>query len=204
MYLPDHFREDNAEALAAFVASHPLAMLVTLAEGTPTVDHLPMRLTDGRLRGHVARANPVWRNAATGIDVLAVFGGVHHYVTPSWYPTKQVTGKVVPTWNYSVVHVHGPIRWIDDRAGLHALVSDLTATHEAGRDVPWAVTDAPSDYIEQMLRAIVGFEISIRSIVGKFKASQNRSAEDRQGVAAGLAAEGLAAADVSALVRAPR
>ena len=207
MYLPDHFREDRAEVLAAFVRAHPLGMLVTLEDGRPAVDHVPMLIEDGpgaHLRGHVARANAVAKRVADGEQVLVVFGGAQHYITPSWYAAKEVDGKVVPTWNYSVVHVRGQIRWFDAPDRLHVLVEALTRTHESSRAEPWSVADAPADYLASMLRAIVGFEIVIESMTGKFKASQNRSAVDRDGVARGLAADGMPAADVASLVREPR
>jgi transcriptional regulator len=206
LYLPKHFREDRDEVLAAFVRAHPLGMLVTLDAGKPAVDHVPMLLEDGRarLRGHVARANPVATRVADDEEVLVVFAGAQHYVTPSWYPSKVVDGKVVPTWNYSVVHLRGRIRWFDAPARLRALVEALTRAHESPRAAPWAVADAPEDYLATMLKAIVGFEIEVDSMVGKFKASQNRNPADRQGVAAGLAAEGLPAEVAAELVREPR
>ena len=139
----------------------------------------------GTLRGHVARANPVWREAA-GAQVLAAFQGPQAYITPSWYPSKAASAKVVPTWNYAVVHARGTLRVTEDAAWLRALVGRLTDVHEASRAHRWQVDDAPADYIEQMLRAIVGIEIEITSLQGKWKVSQNRSAADRAGVAAGL------------------
>ena len=137
---------------------------------------------NGTLQGHVARANPLWRSVAEGAEVLVVFRGADAYISPSSYPSKRTDGKVVPTWNYSVVHARGTIRFFDDEARLHALVSNLTDRFERDRPEPWAVSDAPADYVRAMLRAIVGFEIEITELVGKFKASQNRSAEDRAGV----------------------
>jgi transcriptional regulator len=207
MYLPNHFREDRAEVLAAFVRAHPLGMLVTLDGGRPTVNHLPMLIEDGpgaRLRGHVARANEVASRVADGEEVLVVFGGADHYITPSWYAAKRVDGKVVPTWNYSVVHVRGRIRWFDAPDRLRSLVDTLTGTHEAARSAPWSVSDAPADYVAAMLKAIVGFEIAVESMTGKFKASQNRNEADRDGVVRGLAETGVAAAAASELVREPR
>jgi transcriptional regulator len=146
----------------------------------------------------VARANPLWREAA-GRPVLAVFNGPQAYITPSWYPSKAATHKVVPTWNYTLVHAHGVLRAVEDAPWLHALVSGLTAHHETPRAQPWAVTDAPVDYVQQMLRAIVGIEIPVDRLVGKWKISQNRSLADRQGVADGLAADG--ASDMARLVK---
>jgi transcriptional regulator len=143
----------------------------------------------GTLRGHVARANPLWQEFADGGEVLAIFHGPQAYVSPSWYPSKAEHGKVVPTWNYAVVHARGPLAVIDDPAWLRAFVGSLTAAHEAGRQPPWAVDDAPPEFVDQMLGAIVGFEIAITSLVGKWKASPNRSASDRTGVIDGLLRE---------------
>ena len=206
MYLPAHFREDRPERLEAFVAAHPLGALVVATPDGLEANHIPMLLSRdaaGRsvLHGHVARANELWRRAADGTPALVIFGGAQRYVTPSWYPSKRVTGEVVPTWNYAVVHAHGPIRFIQDRDWLLALVSTLTELNERPRAAPWHVTDAPAAYVERMLRAIVGFEIAVERLEGKFKASQNRTAEDRAGVAAGLAAEGVDAAEREELVR---
>lgn len=207
MYLPKHFVEDRAESLHRFVREHPLGMLVTLDGGRPTVDHVPMLLEAGaasRLRGHVARANAIATRVPDGEEVLVVFRGADHYVTPSWYPSKRVDGRVVPTWNYSAVHVRGRIQWFDAADRLRALVDELTRTQEARRAAPWSVADAPEDYLTSMLRAIVGFEIEVASMTGKFKASQNRSEADRRGVALGLAEEGVPPATVAELVRDPR
>jgi transcriptional regulator len=194
MYLPKHFAQDDPAALAALMLHHPLAMLVHQADDGLTADHLPLEY-DGEarvLRGHVARANPVWQQAHDK-PVLVVFRGDDAYVSPSWYPSKAETHKVVPTWNYAVVHAHGTLRAVDDAPWLHELVSRLTAHHEAPRPQPWAVADAPEDYVQQMLRAIVGIEIAVTRLQGKFKLSQNRSAADRAGVAAGLGGHPMAA-----------
>jgi transcriptional regulator len=198
MYNPEHFRETRAEVLHQFIDAHPLGALVTQRANGMSADHLPLlrvALADGsqRLRGHVARANAVHREVADGAQVLVIFSGPQAYITPSWYPSKQEHGRVVPTWNYSVVHVHGRIRFIDDARWLRDLVEPLTDRHESTRAAPWQVSDAPEPYIERMLTAIVGFEIGIDAIEGKFKQSQNRDARDRAGVAAGLAGEAVAA-----------
>jgi transcriptional regulator len=145
----------------------------------------------------VARANPLWQHA-DGQPVLAVFRGPQAYITPSWYPSKASTHKVVPTWNYTVVHAHGTLRAVQDAPWVHELVSRLTGAHETGRAAPWAVSDAPDDYVQQMLRAIVGIEIPVARLVGKWKVSQNRSAADRAGVVAGLHALGAEAGDAQA------
>ncbi|ODU97929.1 MAG: transcriptional regulator [Rubrivivax sp. SCN 70-15] len=197
MYLPAHFEQKDVQALHALMRAHPLATLVTTAADGPTADHLPLEYdaASGTLRGHVARANPLWRHA-DGQPVLAVFGGPQAYVSPGWYPSKAATHKVVPTWNYTVVHAHGRLRAVDDAPWLRALVGRLTDRFEAERAAPpepWSVADAPEDYIAQMLRAIVGIEIGVERLLGKWKVSQNRSEADRLGVAAGLGADPMAA-----------
>jgi transcriptional regulator len=212
MYLPKHFEQTDTEAIARLLAAHPLATLAWQSAEGLTAEHLPLmwdrgpgNVTNdsrlGTLRGHVARANPVWREAA-GQQVLAAFQGPQAYVTPSWYPSKAAHAKVVPTWNYAVVHLHGSLRVIEDAPWLRALVGRLTDTHEASRAHRWQVDDAPADYIATMLSAIVGIEIEVTRLQGKWKVSQNRSASDRAGVAAGL--DSLAheqAVAMSALVR---
>jgi transcriptional regulator len=204
MYLPSHFAQADAAALAALMREQPLAALVTLQGGEPTADHIPLEFDAERqlLRGHVARANPLWK-AADGQQVLAIFSGTQAYVSPGWYPSKAATHKVVPTWNYAVVHAHGRLRAVDDAPWLRELVGRLTDHHEQPRAQPWSVNDAPADYVQQMLRAIVGIEIAVERLEGKWKLSQNRSAEDRAGVAAGLAAEPGAAARAMASAVAP-
>ena len=208
MYRPADFREDRPERLEAFVAAHPLGALVIATPGGLVANHIPMLLVRdaaGRalLRGHVARANELWRVVADATPALVLFGGAQRYVTPSWYPSKRATGEVVPTWNYAVVHAHGPLRFVADRDWLLALVTALTERNERPRAAPWQVADAPAAYIERMLGAIVGFEIVVERLEGKFKASQNRSAEDRAGVAAGLTADGVGDAERDELVRPP-
>lgn len=206
MYLPRHFEAPALQAMQALIGERPLATLVAAGAQGLSADHIPVELDatsgpHGTLRGHVARANPLWRDA-DGAEVLAVFQGPQTYVSPSWYPGKALHGKVVPTWNYAVVHAHGRLRAVDDAPWLRALVERLTTTHEATFPVPWAVGDAPADYLEQMLRAIVGIEITLTRLVGKWKTSQNRDHADRAGVAAGLAALGSnAAREMADLVR---
>ena len=196
MYLPAHFAESRPEVLRAFVAAHPYGLLVTQNRaGGIDANGMPFFLDDagdgglGVLRGHVARANPLWSSARDDVDALVVFQGPQGYVSPAWYASKAVHGKVVPTWNYAMVQGRGRLRAVEDRAWLHAFVSRLTDAHESGRPAPWAVTDAPADYIESMLGAIVGIEIVLTSLVGKWKVSQNRPADDRAGVAEGLRRE---------------
>ena len=205
MYLPKHFEETRAEVLHQLLRAHPLGLLVTQPGGELRADSIPFMLDaqrgpHGTLVAHVARANTLWRDAADA-QALVVFQGAQAYVSPSAYPSKAEHGKVVPTWNYIMVQARGRLRAIDDPAWLHALVSRLTERHEANRAVPWEVSDAPLDYIEKMLGAIVGIEIQIEAITGKWKVSQNRSAADRDGVARTLAAEGGAAAAMAQAVR---
>ncbi len=208
MYIPDQFREERPEVLRAFIARHPLGALVAVTAGGLTANHIPMLWcalegTAGVLRGHVARANPLWEALASDAPVLVIFGGANHYVTPSWYPGKQEHGKVVPTWNYSVVHAHGTIRFVGDHDHALRHVRELTDRQEASRAKPWKVSDAPADYIDPMLNRIIPFEIAVTRLIGKFKASQHRPESERNAVTAALAAEGVPAADRDELIRAP-
>ena len=199
MYLPSHFKEDRLPVLHQLIRDHPLATLVTLGPDGLVANHIPMEIEPGGalgiLRGHVARANPVWRDTRSNVEALAVFQGAQGYVTPAWYQTKAESGKVVPTWNYVVVHASGPLRAIDDPAWLRRFVTRLTDHHEGRRrdragDEPWRVTDAPDDYVERQLGGIVGIEIPLTRLEGKWKMSQNRTGEDREAVVAGLRAAG--------------
>ena len=209
MYLPKHFEQPDAALLSALMHEHPLATLVVATPAGPTADLIPLEFhpdlgAQGTLRGHVARANPLWRHA--GAAALAVFHGPQAYVSPNWYPSKREHGKVVPTWNYTMVQARGLLRAVDDASWLRALVGRLTQRHEAAQPAPWAVEDAPDDYVQQVLGAIVGIEIELTALTGKWKVSQNRSAGDRAGVAAGLGGPGGRDADdnataMAALVR---
>jgi len=207
MYNPPHFKEDRPEVLYAAIRAAKLATLVTHSAEGLEANPLPFLLdTDvpphGVLIGHFARANPQWRHAASGAEALAIFHGPDAYISPSFYPSKAEHGRVVPTWNYVTVHVHGTLRAVEDPAELHAIVSALTRHHEAPRAVPWAVTDAPPDFVQAQLRGIVGVILQISRIEGKWKMSQNRNAADRAGVVAGLgASDEPAAQDVAELVR---
>jgi transcriptional regulator len=176
VYTPKHFAETDVARLQALVRDHNFATLICAQQGEITVSHLPLLLDveRGVLRGHMARANPQWRMFSPQVEVLAIFHGPHHYISPRWYASHPS----VPTWNYAVVHVHGRVRVIDGGKALEALVRDLAEHHEAGAAHPW-VMDLPGDYQEQMLAAIVGFEIGISRLEGKFKLSQNRPAADR-------------------------
>lgn len=185
MYIPPHFEEKDPETLRALVRAHPLGAWVT---SELVVNHIPLLLRGNTLVGHVSRANDVWKKLAG--ESVVIFQGPEAYITPSWYASKREHGKVVPTWNYAVVHVHGTPRAIEDRDWLLGLVTELTDTHEASRAQPWKVTDAPADYVQAQLKGIVGIEVSIRAMVGKWKASQNRSPADRAGVVEGLRERG--------------
>jgi transcriptional regulator len=206
VYIPSHFEEHDTGVLHALVRAHPLGAWVVQAEGRLEVNHIPFLVDEtrgehGTLVGHVARSNPVWRALPTPAESVVIFQGPQAYISPSWYPSKAAHGKVVPTWNYAVVHAHGAPRAIEDRDWLLSLVTKLTDTHEAERAAPWQVTDAPADYVETMLKAIVGIEIPLTKLEGKWKTSQNRLAGDKLGTIAGLHARGdEAAAEMAALV----
>jgi len=203
MYLPTAFTEDRLEVKHGLIRAYPLGMLI-IPGSAPTADLVPFALYPeegeaglGVLRAHVARANPAWRALATGgTECLVVFQGPEAYISPSWYASKAASHKVVPTWNYAMVQVRGAARVVEDPAWLRRLLGDLTAIHENGLPEPWAVSDAPADFVEGLLKAIIGIEIPIASIVGKWKVSQNRGSADAEGVVAGLtarAADGAAA-----------
>jgi transcriptional regulator len=207
MYLPKHFEESRPQVLHELIRRHPLGVLVAMTPEGLDASHVPFE-TDpepapcGVLRCHVARANTLWRHLSADAEVLAIFRGAESYISPAWYPAKEEHGKVVPTWNYVTVHAYGKPTVIHDRSWLRALVESLTNRHEAGRPDPWRVSDAPVEYIDKMLNAIVGIEMPITRISGKWKISQNRSAADRRGVIEGLA-ETTASSDagMAALIR---
>jgi transcriptional regulator len=193
MYLPKHFEEPSTDILHALMDAVPLATLVTVGDDGLCADHVPLLLSPdpgpyGSLRGHVARANPLWRRAGT--EVLAIFCGPDAYISPSWYATKSETGKVVPTWNYVVAHASGTLTVYDDPNWLRAFLSALTERHERTMPAPWSIDDAPAAYIDAQLKAIVGIEIPIARLIGKWKVSQNQPERNRQGVADGLRACG--------------
>ncbi len=191
MYIPPAFREDDREALHATFRGARLVNFVTATAGGLMATPLPMLIDEtegerGVIYGHLARANPQWQAAPIG-EAIVIAMGPDAYVTPSWYATKRETGKVVPTWNYVAVHAYGVPEFFDDATRLLDVVTRLTSMHEQSREVPWAVTDAPSSFIQSQLRGIVGIRMPVSRIEGKRKMSQNRSAEDRAGVANGLA-----------------
>lgn len=169
----------------------PLATLVTTTSNGLTANHIPLILSEnplpfGTLQGHVARANPIWRESLSEIEALAVFHGSDAYITPAWYATKQETGKVVPTWDYVVVHAHGTLRVIDDAEWLRSQIENLTAHHESDYEEPWKLTDAPNDFIKKLISAVVGIEIVITKLEGKWKVSQNQPERNKEGVISGL------------------
>ena len=197
MYLPDKFRETRIDVLHRCMRGNPLGTLVCVGASGLEADHIPFLVDPepapfGTLRGHVARANTLWRDCPTDQDVLVVFHGPDTYITPSWYAAKREHGKVVPTWNYVVVHAYGRPRFIEDRDWLHGHITQNTTEHETGRAEPWKVTDAPEDYLARQLGAIVGVEIPLTRLIGKWKANQNRTAADVRGVIQGLSEEGNA------------
>ena len=188
MYSPSHFDENRPELLRGLIAQYPLGTVITHGAAGLGADHIPFELSEpagdapsGVLRAHVARANPLWRQ---GGDAMVVFQGPSAYVSPALYEDKPLTGKVVPTWNYMAVHAHGPLRAIEDPAWILALLERLTATHEAARAAPWALHDAPREFIDKLLQAIVGIEIPVQRMQGKWKLSQNRSQRDQDAIAA--------------------
>ncbi|MDZ4735862.1 MAG: FMN-binding negative transcriptional regulator [Rhodospirillaceae bacterium] len=194
MYNPPHFRMEDRDQQHAFMDAHPLAQLVTETDSGIAANAVPLLYRPSpegpdTLRGHLARANSQWRDSRFDRPALAIFQGPHAYVSPSWYAEKAATGRVVPTWNYSVLHVYGRLAIHDDVAWLRAFLTELTARHESGRNPPWAITDAPADYIERQLKGIVGFEMTIERIEAKAKLSQNRNEADRSGVVTGLRKE---------------
>ena len=194
MYLPRHFAESRLEVLHALVRAEPLGTLVTEQDDEPAADEIPFLLrpelgTHGHLQAHVARANPLWRTHTPGKPVLVLFRGPQAYVSPSWYPDKAEHGKVVPTWNYIVVQALGTLQIHDDPLWVHQQISALTVQKEGGRERPWAVDDAPDDYLDAMRRGIVGIEVQVLRWTGKWKMSQNHSAERQAGVRDGLLRE---------------
>jgi transcriptional regulator len=207
MYVPPAFRQDDIEQLHALIASHPLGTVVTHGAGGLDAVHLPFEIAApapgapfGVLRAHVARANPIWQRG--GEAVLAIFQGPSAYISPSHYENKALNGRVVPTYNYATVHAHGKLRTVDDPAWLLPLLERLTGRHESARPMPWKVADAPRDYIDKLLAAIVGIEIPIERLDGAWKLSQNRIAKDQQSIADEMAGSGATAA-MADLMRVP-
>jgi len=208
MYLPTQFTEARVPVLHEAIRQARLGTLVTLVEAGLEASHVPMLIDPepapyGTLSGHVSRGNPQWRRPATGVQALAMFLGPNAYISPAWYATKRQTGKVVPTWNYVAIHAYGEVQFFDDAERLLRIVTRLTQTYETGRPEPWAVSDAPPEFIRAQLKGIVGFELPIVRLEGKWKMSQNRSAEDRAGAIEGLRREGgVSEAEVAEIITA--
>ncbi len=191
MYTPKHFEEQRPEVLQELMAAYPLAALVTNAVSGIEANHIPLLFDPepgphGVLLGHMARGNGQWRNWAANQQALAIFQGPQAYISPNWYPTKHENGRAVPTWNYVVVHAHGTIHVHDDPEWLRGFLNRLTATHEASENLPWKPSDAPVGYIDGLLKAIVGVELRITKLEGKWKVSQNQPEANRTGAAESL------------------
>jgi transcriptional regulator len=191
MYIPKANEEKRVSVMRELMVAHPLGKLVTLGASGLFASHIPMVLEDdgsqfGVLQGHIARANAQWRDIVPTVDALAIFAGHQHYISPNWYPGTKEHGKEVPTWNYAVVHAYGPLKVVADERWLLTFLNKLTNIHEAGSPIPWKVSDAPEDFIKSLLNAIVGLELPIQRLEGKWKVSQNRTEEERKGVIEGL------------------
>jgi transcriptional regulator len=191
MYIPRAFEEERLPVLHELIRSQPFCSLVTMGASGLFASHLPMVLhgdqgSFGVLHGHLSRANTHWHDFNPGVEALAIFSGAHHYISPSWYPEKSEHGKVVPTWNYAVVHAYGYLRAVEKSDWLSTHLQELTNQQESASPVPWKVTDAPADFIASLLKGIVGLELTITRLEGKWKASQNRSERDRRGVIGAL------------------
>jgi len=197
MYTPAHFRVTEPAALQRIIQAHPLGVLITSHEGSLDANHIPFEFEPqvgplGRLSAHVARANPVWQQCAEGADVLVIFRGNESYISPNWYPSKHETHRLVPTWNYEVVHAHGRLRVRDDEKFLRGVLARLTRVHEAQEPKPWKMGDSAPEYIDMMLRAVVGIEVDITALEGKSKLSQNREPRDVAGAVQMLRQRGSA------------
>ncbi|MBY0574302.1 MAG: FMN-binding negative transcriptional regulator [Undibacterium sp.] len=193
MYTPKHFSEPDLEVMSALIQNYPLGTLITVEEDGINANHLPFEFIApaqdtpfGSLRAHIARGNPLWKNLNSAQEVLVIFQGPSAYITPAWYEEKKLSGKVVPTYNYAVVHAHGKLQIMDDAQWLLRHLQSLTQQHESQQANPWQVSDAPDDYLQKMMTAIIGIEIPVTQLNGKWKTSQNRPAQDRSNIAAGL------------------
>jgi transcriptional regulator len=191
MYIPKHFEEPRIDVMQKLICDYPLATLVILSTDGLNANHIPLHLADdgspyGSLRGHVARANPLWSDFDKISEVLAIFQSESAYISPSWYATKKETGKVVPTWNYAAVHAHGHLKVIDDPVWIRSQLETMTAEHEATLPQPWTLSDAPTDFTERVLGLVVGIEINVVRLLGKWKVSQNQPPANREGVIKGL------------------
>jgi transcriptional regulator len=206
MYVVQHFAQKSVPVMCAYLAENPFAALVVNTPNGPTVDHIPLEFdagsgSEGRLLGHIARSNPLWREFESGPG-LAVFSAHHAYVSPDWYVSRAADPRVVPTWNYAAVHVSGTLRFFHDADRIQELLARMTDRFESSRSTPWRIADAPAEHIGRLVGAVVGLELQIDSMIGKWKMSQNRPPEDREGVMAGLrregGADGAALADLMA------
>jgi transcriptional regulator len=190
MYIPAHFKESRIDVMHNLINAHSLATLIVLTDQGLEANHIPFFLSEegefGILRGHVARANPVWQDFKPECEGLAVFSGEQRYITPSWYPAKKESGKVVPTWNYTVVHAYGDLKVRQEASWIRSHLEELTNRHESSFEEHWKMSDAPEDFIERLMAAIVGIEITISRLEGKWKVSQNQPEQNRSGVALGL------------------
>lgn len=198
MYLPEQFAEQRVEELQRIMRDFPLGTIVTHTSQGLDANHIPFELDAergacGTLQGHIARANPLWTDFPSGADVLVIFHGNDGYISPSWYPSKQETHRHVPTWNYEVVHAHGKLRIVDDEKFVRGVLARLTRRHEAAEPRPWKMGDAPADYLDQMLKMIVGIEVEISRVQGKRKLGQNRDARDLEGAVRALRDRGQTA-----------
>jgi transcriptional regulator len=192
MYVPNHFKEENIEKLHQYIRTYNFGLLIIADDQGIEANHVPFLLSVesdnrlGQLECHLARNNSAWQRIQAGARVLVVFQGPNAYISPSWYPTKAENGFVVPTWNYFAIHVEGKAQVIEDPIWLKRHLRQLTEQHEANRDEPWSVEDAPTDFTSHLMQAIVGIEINIETLTGKLKASQNQPAQNRESVKAGL------------------
>jgi transcriptional regulator len=191
MYIPTHFEQPSIEVMHELIRTRPLATLVTLSSNGINANHIPLHLSEtpspfGALRGHVARSNPIWCDLESDVEVLAIFHGPDAYISPSWYATKLETGKVVPTWNYTVVHAYGSLCIIDDASWVRTQLEALTNHNEATFPEPWTVSDAPHEFTEKLIEAIVGIEMVVTRLSGKWKVSQNQPLQNQNSVIQGL------------------
>jgi len=205
VYIPKQFEEISVDLMHELIRAHPFATLVSHSASGLNANHIPLLLSAspspyGTLQGHIARANPLFGEIADGIETLAIFHGPDAYISPSWYATKKETGKVVPTWNYAVVHAYGYLRVVDNASWLRAQLDALTDDNEAPLREPWAVSDAPPEYIEKMMAAIVGVEIVITKLLGKWKVSQNQPTQNHASLISALKANGLPESEAMAVL----
>ncbi|MGL5251307.1 MAG: FMN-binding negative transcriptional regulator [Enterovibrio sp.] len=194
MHIPEKFKQENIDELVGLIRQHPFATVITQSDTGIAANHLPLSLIelDGELylTGHIAKANALWQTTAPQSAALVIFNGPNGYISPNYYPTKKENGKAVPTWNYAVVHVHGKVRFIQDPQWIIGALEQLTSEHEREQAVPWSMSDAPESYIHSMLSGVVGIEIAIDSLRGKWKLSQNQPEKNQKGVIDGLSSKG--------------